>query len=64
MDYSIELRNIGKIFDEKVVLRNLSFAVQPGKIIGYIGPNGAGKSTTIKLIMLNRARYGRNLYQW
>lgn len=51
MDYSIELRNIGKIFDEKVVLRNLSFALQPGKIIGYIGPNGAGKSTTIKLIM-------------
>ncbi|MBC1531429.1 ATP-binding cassette domain-containing protein [Listeria booriae] len=31
-------------------MKNLSFDVKKGDIIGYIGPNGAGKSTTIKLL--------------
>lgn len=29
---------------------DVSFAVQPGEMVGYLGPNGAGKSTTIKMI--------------
>ena len=33
------------------ILRDLSFAVEPGEIFGFIGPNGAGKTTTIKLIL-------------
>jgi ABC-2 type transport system ATP-binding protein len=28
----------------------VSFAIEPGEILGYIGPNGAGKSTTIKML--------------
>lgn len=28
----------------------ISFAVEPGEMVGYLGPNGAGKSTTIKMI--------------
>lgn len=28
----------------------ISFAVQPGELVGYLGPNGAGKSTTIKML--------------
>ncbi|MGI2294788.1 ABC transporter ATP-binding protein [Paenibacillus sp. GXUN7292] len=31
-------------------LKNISFTVQEGEIVGYIGPNGAGKSTTIKVM--------------
>jgi ABC-2 type transport system ATP-binding protein len=34
----------------KSAVDGISFAVEPGELIGYIGPNGAGKSTTIKML--------------
>lgn len=33
------------------VLKNVTFSVQPGELVGLIGPNGAGKSSTIKALL-------------
>ncbi|MEM7275581.1 MAG: ATP-binding cassette domain-containing protein [Actinomycetota bacterium] len=35
---------------EVAAVRDVSFSVEAGEMVGYLGPNGAGKSTTIKMI--------------
>jgi ABC-2 type transport system ATP-binding protein len=40
---------------KKSVLKDLSFKVETGSVVGFLGPNGAGKSTTLK-VMLNLIR--------
>lgn len=40
-----------KKFGKKQILKDVSFEVYEGDILGFIGPNGAGKTTTIKLIL-------------
>lgn len=37
-------------YEERVAVDGVSFALEPGELVGYIGPNGAGKSTTIKML--------------
>jgi ABC-2 type transport system ATP-binding protein len=37
-------------YEERAAVDGVSFALEPGELVGYIGPNGAGKSTTIKML--------------
>jgi ABC-2 type transport system ATP-binding protein len=46
----LEVKNLGKSFGD-FALKDISFSLDRGYIMGFIGPNGAGKSSTIKLIM-------------
>jgi ABC-2 type transport system ATP-binding protein len=47
----IEVKNITKRFNDKLVLDNVSFNIEKGEIFGLLGPNGAGKSTLINTIV-------------
>ncbi|MCD2348316.1 ABC transporter ATP-binding protein [Clostridium guangxiense] len=50
MENILEISNLSKGYKE-FSLKDISFKLKRGYIMGFIGPNGAGKSTTIKLIM-------------
>jgi ABC-2 type transport system ATP-binding protein len=47
----LEVKKINKSFGKKQVLKDVSFSLEEGEILGFIGPNGAGKTTTIKCIL-------------
>ncbi len=47
---SIEVRNLVKKFDDKVVIDDISFKVDDGEILAIVGFSGSGKSTVLKLI--------------
>lgn len=51
MTQLIEINNLQKSFGKFQALKDVSFAVAPGEVVGFIGPNGAGKSTTIRTIL-------------
>jgi sulfate-transporting ATPase len=49
-DVVIELNQVSKQFEEKLLFKDLSLSIPPGSIVGVIGGNGAGKSSLFKLI--------------
>ncbi|AFR08989.1 MULTISPECIES: energy-dependent translational throttle protein EttA [Nocardiopsis] len=47
----VEVKNLTKGFDDRVLIENLSFSLPPNGIVGIIGPNGVGKTTLFKMIV-------------
>ena len=50
MSALLEVRHVSRSFRTTLAVNDVSFAVQPGELLGLIGPNGAGKSTLFNLI--------------
>lgn len=46
----LRVSNLQKAFSNKTVIKNVSFTVKPGEIVGLLGPNGAGKTTTFNMV--------------
>lgn len=46
----IEVNNLSKRYGRHLAVKDVSFSVQKGEIVGFLGPNGAGKTTTIRML--------------
>ncbi len=46
----LEIQNLSCGYDQKVILKNLSFSAEKGEILTIIGPNGSGKTTLLKTL--------------
>ncbi len=46
----LEAHNLTKSYASVPAVRDLSFRLMPGQVLGCLGPNGSGKSTTVKML--------------
>jgi ABC-2 type transport system ATP-binding protein len=46
----IDVRNLTKRYARHTAVRDISFSVERGEIVGFLGPNGAGKTTTLRML--------------
>jgi len=46
----LEARALTKFYNHTPAVKQVTFSIRPGEILGYLGPNGAGKSTTVKML--------------
>jgi len=47
----VEFDNVSKGFGDQLLIKDLTFKLPPGGVVGVIGPNGAGKTTLFKMIV-------------
>ncbi len=50
MSSILEVRHLRKSFGTLLAVDDVSFSVEPGRLVGLLGPNGAGKTTTVSMI--------------
>ena len=46
----IEVEQLSKSYGPREAIKNLSFQIKKGEVVGFLGPNGAGKSTTMNIL--------------
>ena len=49
--HAIDVKALSKSFGSLKAVRELSFSVRYGSIVGFVGPNGAGKTTTLRILV-------------
>ncbi|OGT19777.1 MAG: ABC transporter ATP-binding protein [Gammaproteobacteria bacterium RBG_16_57_12] len=54
-DTLITVENLSRYYAKHLAVKNISFEVRRGEVLGFLGPNGAGKSTTMQIITGNLA---------
>ncbi len=47
----LKVANLSKSIKKKEIIKDLSFQLNKGEILGFLGPNGAGKSTTLRMLV-------------
>jgi len=52
---TVEVRDLTRAYGGNAVVRDVSFNLNKGEVLGFLGPNGAGKSTTMKMLTGNLA---------
>ncbi len=51
MEHVLKIENLQKMYGGLEAVREISFSISAGEIVGLLGPNGAGKSTTINMVL-------------
>lgn len=46
----IEVEGLSKFYGPVAAIRDVTFTVEKGEIVGFLGPNGAGKTTTMRIL--------------
>jgi len=46
----VQVEGLTKLYGDFTAVNELSFAIQPGEVVGLVGPNGAGKTTTLRCL--------------
>src|SRR3954452_24577434 len=46
----LQARALTKAYSGIPAVKDVSFTVAPGQVLGYLGPNGSGKSTTVRML--------------
>ncbi len=48
---AIEIEGLSKSYGSTQAVKDLSFTVEPGSVVGFLGPNGSGKTTTLRMLL-------------
>ena len=55
MASTLEAKNLSRLFGANFAVKDVSFNLERGEVLGFLGPNGAGKSTTMRMLTGNLA---------